>query len=387
MRRCNNSATFRRWPDIYICNNRPLDFDHSAIDADGDSLVYRLCTPMQGATFANPKPQPPNFPPYDTLLWLKPLYNLQNMLGVGEPLRINSQSGLLTARPGLLGPFVIGICVDEYDRRTKGLISSTRRDFQYNVQNCESVTAAFFAPESQCDSLKVQFRNESIGASNYLWLFDAPRTNLTSTEVNPLFTFPAFNQYKVSLIAEPGTACADTFSRQVRLRTSGIEADFKIEVLPCAAESIVRLQDLSTDSTAAIVKRLWKVTFGDGGVINATGADTLVRLPLNVSGTIMLTVINANGCEKTISRNFSTAGVQSPCEGIPDTIRACIGSIVPLNPTGVTTTAYTYRWEPAGLMDNANAVNPRYTVTQSGVINLTITANSAQSVPVPKPSR
>ena len=379
MRRCNNSATFRRWPDIYICNNRPLDFDHSAIDVDGDSLVYRLCTPMQGATFAKPQPQPPNFPPFDTLLWLKPLYNLQNMLGLGEPLRINSQSGLLTARPGLLGQFVIGICVDEYDRTTKSLISSTRRDFQYNVQNCESVVAAFFAPESQCDSLKVQFRNESIGANNYLWLFDAPRTNLSSTEANPLYTFPAFNEYKVSLIAEPGTACADTFSRQVRLRTSGIKADFKTEILPCAAESILRLQDLSTDSTAAIVKRLWKITFGDGGVINATGADTLVRLPLDISGTIMLTVINANGCEKTISRSFSTAGIQGPCEGIPDTVRACIGSIVPLNPTGVATSAYTYRWEPAGLMDDANAVNPRYTVTQSGVINLTITANSAQS--------
>lgn len=379
MRRRNNSATFNRWPDIYICNNRPLDFDHSAIDIDGDSLVYRLCTPLQGATFANPRPQPPNFPPYDTLIWIKPLYNLYNMLGAGEPLKINSSSGLLTARPGLLGQFVVGICVDEYDRKTKQHISSTRRDFQYNVQNCEGVTAAFFAPESQCDSLKVRFRNESVGASTYQWLFDAPRTELTSTEVNPIYTFPAYNTYKVSLIAEPNTTCADTFSRVVRLFRSGIKANFKAEVLPCAAESIVRLQDLSIDSTAAIVKRTWKITFGNGNQITATGADTLVRLPANVSGTITLTVVNANGCEKTISQNYSTTGGQDPREGIPDTIEACVGTVIPLNPNGTTTNAYSYRWEPAASMDNPNAVNPKYTVTQNGVVTLTITANSAQT--------
>ncbi|WP_373549610.1 PKD domain-containing protein [Haliscomenobacter sp.] len=380
MRRCNNSAMFRRWPDIYICNTRPLDFDHSAFDVDGDSLVYRLCTPFQGATFANPRPQPPNFPPYDTLIWVKPLYNLYNMLGaVGEPLRINSVSGLLTARPGILGQFVVGICVDEYDPKTKQLISSTRRDFQYNVQNCEGVTAAFFAPESQCDSLKVRFRNESVGASKYLWLFDAPRTTLTSTEVNPIYTFPAYNTYKVSLIAEPNTTCADTFSRQVKLFKSGIKANFKAEVLSCAAESIIRLQDLSTDSSAAIVKRIWKVTFGVAGQITATGADTLVRLPSNVSGIITLTVVNANGCEKTTTQNFSTAGGQNPTDGIPDTIRACVGSIVTLNPAGTINNVYSYRWTPTGLIDSPNIANPRLLVTQDAVVVLTLTANSAQT--------
>jgi len=375
----NRSSTFKRWPDIYICNNRPLDFDHSAIDPDGDSLVYRLCTPFQGATFANPQPQPPNFPPYDTLIWVKPTYNLYNMLGAGEPLRINARSGLLTARPGLLGQFVVGICVDEYDRKTKTLIASTRRDFQYNVQNCEGVTAAFFAPETQCDSTKVRFRNESIGASSYLWLFDAPRSNLISTDVNPIYTFPAYNTYKVSLIAEPGRVCADTFSRQIKLFKSGIKADFKSEVLSCGAESIIRLQDLSIDSSAAIVKRKWKITYGDGGVINATGADTLVRVPSIASGTIMLTVINANGCERTISRSYTAVGTAEPCQGIPDTLRACVGTTVPLNPNGISSTAYAYRWKPSASISDTTAANPLYTVTQNGKITLTITANSAQS--------
>ncbi|MCY7329158.1 MAG: hypothetical protein LH618_11450, partial [Saprospiraceae bacterium] len=40
---CNNSPVFRNFPPIIICNNFPVDFDHSAIDADGDLLVYSFC--------------------------------------------------------------------------------------------------------------------------------------------------------------------------------------------------------------------------------------------------------------------------------------------------------------------------------------------------------
>ena len=56
MNSCNSSPVFNNWPDIYICTNRPIDFDHSATDADGDSLVYKLFTPNQGASVQNPRP-------------------------------------------------------------------------------------------------------------------------------------------------------------------------------------------------------------------------------------------------------------------------------------------------------------------------------------------
>ena len=59
----NSTPEFKAWPDVYICANKPLEFDHSAIDKDGDSLVYKLCVPSLGATKAFPRPQPPGFPP------------------------------------------------------------------------------------------------------------------------------------------------------------------------------------------------------------------------------------------------------------------------------------------------------------------------------------
>ena len=55
---CNDSPIFNKWPDIFICKDDTLRFDHSATDADGDSLVYELCVPSHGANQDFPRPQP-----------------------------------------------------------------------------------------------------------------------------------------------------------------------------------------------------------------------------------------------------------------------------------------------------------------------------------------
>ena len=62
----NSSPRFITWPDVYICANKPLIFNHSASDTDGDSLVYKICNPFDGASFQFPQPQPPASPPYSS---------------------------------------------------------------------------------------------------------------------------------------------------------------------------------------------------------------------------------------------------------------------------------------------------------------------------------
>ena len=50
----NSNPRFTNLPPTFICLDAPFHFDHSATDTDGDSLVYELCTPLNGASSANP---------------------------------------------------------------------------------------------------------------------------------------------------------------------------------------------------------------------------------------------------------------------------------------------------------------------------------------------
>ncbi|HMX39732.1 MAG TPA: hypothetical protein PKD78_05375, partial [Saprospiraceae bacterium] len=113
----NSSPIYRSWPPPAICVHQPVNFDHSATDADGDSLVYRLCNPLDGANPTFPMPQPPNPGPYLEVEWQSPPYSLANLLG-GDPLKIDSKTGLMTGIPNTIGNFVVGVCLDEYRNDT-----------------------------------------------------------------------------------------------------------------------------------------------------------------------------------------------------------------------------------------------------------------------------
>ncbi|MGB3077249.1 MAG: hypothetical protein WBB36_18125, partial [Chitinophagales bacterium] len=99
---CNSSPRFKNYPPIVICVDQNLEFDHSATDPNGDSLVYSLCTPLQGADATLPQPSPPPPGPYDPVIW-QPPYNQNNQIGGNPVMTINSQTGLLKAFPTALG--------------------------------------------------------------------------------------------------------------------------------------------------------------------------------------------------------------------------------------------------------------------------------------------
>jgi gliding motility-associated-like protein len=204
----NSSPTFTNWPDVYICANTPLIFNHSATDADGDLLVYRTCVPSDGATKSAPDPAPPGAPPYFPIQW-KPPYNLENMMG-GTPLAIDPQTGVITANPNLVGQFLIGICVDEY--RNGVLISTIKRDFQYNVRIClEPAFADFETQLEPCKSTPVTFKNNTLNAVGFEWNFNFPSTDMAfkSTEESPTFNYTGPGTYIIRLAAKSTNGACD----------------------------------------------------------------------------------------------------------------------------------------------------------------------------------
>ena len=139
---CNSMPLFNAVPPTFLCNGQQFSFDHSATDANGDSLVYSISNPYasinnagQGATAFNPvvnnfNPMGP--PPYQNINYLAGFSHL-DPFGSGN-FNMDPQSGLLTLTPTQTGLSVFAVSVTEY--RNGVFVSENKRDFQINVINC-----------------------------------------------------------------------------------------------------------------------------------------------------------------------------------------------------------------------------------------------------------
>ncbi|WP_082685098.1 gliding motility-associated C-terminal domain-containing protein [Hymenobacter sedentarius] len=129
-------STPRIFPALadYACRNELFYYDFGGQDADGDSLVYDLVTPLNGHANATvPKPAAADAAPYALIKWNPGLSTLNQIPGA-PTLEIGRNSGRLTVRPTSLGLFVFGVRCAEYRRGEK--IGESRRDFQLMVLNC-----------------------------------------------------------------------------------------------------------------------------------------------------------------------------------------------------------------------------------------------------------
>jgi gliding motility-associated-like protein len=372
LQECNNSPVFNNWPPLYLCVNFPFEIDQSAVDPDGDSLVYKLCNPLQGASDFAPMPQPPNAPPYIPVQWINPPYNVNNMLNGlpgGVPMAIDPVTGLLTGTPNTLGQFVIGICVEEY--RNGVLIGVKRRDYQVNVGECSIATAAFFAPEMLCDSYEVGLTNQSVSANSFLWLFNDPNNpGASSTLFNPTYIYSDTGLYTITLIAEPGTNCSDTFSTQVHILPNSLFANFDVENIDCEDELTIQVTDSSLDTASSIASWSWLLQNGATTVTSFSQNPTFtITQPGNA--TLTLTVTSVNGCTRTLSETFPVVFINDPL--LEDSTAICAGAGgVALNPDGGFPGA-TYNWMPPDFLDNPNSPNPFATPDTTTTYSVVIT--------------
>lgn len=330
---CNQSPSFREWPPVYICNQEQWVFNHSAIDADGDSLVYRLNTPFFGGTFQLPKPQGSQIkqPPYngDTVLW-RTGFSRDNMLGATQPagrLRIDPVTGIITGIPEAVGQYLVGICVDEY--RNGVLIGTICRDFQVNVVACGDIPRAIFTgPDIQCNDRTVTFTNNSVNAVSFNWFWNWPNTTPMEVDNNlppstKTYTFPDTGTYLVALVAIQDTVCRDTAIRQIIIRDSGLDVDFKLEKFLCGDSVNFVLTDLSTDTISTPVSWFWEIWYN-----NTRDSSTLQNprfsVPYKAKGRLRLTVTAANGCAFSKEIEFEADSDQGLIPDFKYTITKCV---------------------------------------------------------------
>ncbi len=234
----NSNPVFNNLPPIGLCVNAPFIWDHSATDIDGDSLVYELFQPYSYAgASGNVQPNPVVNPPFTNVTWIGP-YTTANMMNTTPALAINPQTGSLSVTPNALGQYVVGIIVKEY--RNGFQIGETRRDYQFNVVQCDfTVVSAFTAPVYNCSNT-INFQNNSSGADYYLWEFGDTTTAGpdTSSDAAPSYTYPGPGEYFITLIAVDSN-CSDTFETSIIILPDFfLNAELDTVVCPGASFSI-----------------------------------------------------------------------------------------------------------------------------------------------------
>lgn len=131
----NSSPRFSGIPVPYMCQNEPTDFLLRAIDPDGDSLVYSISRPYQGASPLNPNPSPPKN--METLKGVNYLngFSETQPFGNNGSFSVHPQTGLTKLTAQNQGNYTVGIQVKEF-RNGKDLGNSTRLDLQVWVIGC-----------------------------------------------------------------------------------------------------------------------------------------------------------------------------------------------------------------------------------------------------------
>jgi len=380
---CNSSARFNSLPPLYICLNAPLAIDYSATDPDGDSLVYSLCDPYDGAnsqcTDPSPASQPgcptaPNPPPYTATLYSPPFSasNFTNNPSTVNDLKIDPQTGLLTGVPNTAGLFDITVCVGEY--RNGQLINTLRRDFQFTVAPCSIpiVTVPQITTNHgigvytiNCKTLTVNFTNSNYDPStaplSFAWDFGVPgSTTDTSSLSNPTFTYPDSGTYLVHLIAsvqDPngGGICSDTATSYVYLYPTFNTAFTAPNI---CVDSVLNFVDQSVSTYGQPTNWLW--SFGDGTASNQQNPGHNYTAP----GTYSVTLISQNvkGCKDTATQAVTV--YPKPAASFTTDTSICAG-VTELFTNTSTGSIFSYNWS-FGSGITSNLINPTLVYSVAG---------------------
>lgn len=372
----NNNAVYINFPPIYICQNSPLVFDHSATDIDGDSLYYELCNPLNGLDNIVPvasSGDSRSVGPYAPVTFLAP-YSSSNPLGTpilpATPIDIDHNTGLITGSAPNLGQFVVGVCVHEF--RDGVELCNTLRDFQFNVVTCpipvSNIPSSRIDPSTgigdfivNCDNFDVSFINRSVRATRYHWDFGVAGTALdTSNITSPSFTYPDSGTYLVTLVSYNDLNCLDTASAFVKIYPLTFDFTFTNE----CKDTAVRFTSNVGSISGGIASYSWN--FGDASTSPAANPSHLYALPGTYS--VSLRIRSSKGCDKTVTKSViinplpvASFTVDSACVGVPTGfVNTSTGSIV------------RYSWNFGDGSPNSTARTPIHSYALAGTYPVTL---------------
>lgn len=381
---CNNSPVFNNFPPIIICNNFPLEFDHSATDPEGDQLVYSFCSPWAGggnitmgggiSSCFGAVPDPPCPPPFDNVPFITPTYTPGAPLGGNPVVTINSTTGFISGTPVKQGQFVVGVCVQEF--RNGVLLSTLKREFQFNVAGCEPQVAANIERDSitgpqqfylkSCGINDYKFLNLSQQKANvdkFIWEFNLNNGSTFKDSLNWDVTvpFPDTGFYRGRLLLNPGEVCSDTAFITIDIHPD-IHADFEYLYDTCVAGP-VQFTDLSFGEG---VLDKWRWNFG---VVNGLSNTRNPAFQYNQPGDhpVRLTVTDRNGCQDDTTKVISWFPAPPVIIVRPDSYLGCAPADIFFNNlSSPIDSTYDIKWNFGDGTTEEGVISPSHLYTETG---------------------
>jgi gliding motility-associated-like protein len=390
---CNNSPVYEEFPPIIICKGVPLEFDHSAIDPDGDQLVYSFCAPHNGGgkgLTGDPcdaiVPNPPCSPPFESVPFVQPQYSPGNPMGGDPQITINPVTGLIQGTPDMIGRFVVGVCVDEYRNGVK--LSTIKRDFQFNVTDCDPTVLAkidggdtlYFSQGAYyletCGPKELYIENKSVDINaikEFEWRFSLLGTPyFNNSDWSPTIDFPENGRYYGLLILNPnGGVCTDT-ARIVVDVFPVVNADFEFAYDTCVAGPVT-FNDLSTGE-GGLEKWAWQF-----GVSNGASTDTNPVFKYEAAGEypVKLRVVDKNGCEDVASKNIRYFPAPPYIIVQPDRFAGCVPATIQfVNLSAPLDETYKVVWDFGDGSPGSTEISPTHIFDKAGVYDIRVEITS-----------
>lgn len=125
---CNNSPSFSMLPNPVLCNQQVQSIEYGINEQDGDSLVYKLVSPLSNSDNNV-------LPTLDSVLYQAPFSPANPFSATLNSFSLNPQTGTILVEPTGLQSTILNYIVEEY--RNGVFLGSVSRDMSYIVlTNC-----------------------------------------------------------------------------------------------------------------------------------------------------------------------------------------------------------------------------------------------------------
>jgi gliding motility-associated-like protein len=381
----NSSPVFSDVPVPFLCVNDTVSILNTAVDPDGDVLLFSFADPYQGfGNSGNPAPPLPNpsLPwPIPTVNWLNASYNQNNPFGPAGYAFINGSTGLTQYMAPLVGDYVVAVEIREF--RNGNLIGITRRDIQIVVINCPPNPPPNLSPTGgsgitqytleECDTLSFPIifedpNGDSLTLVTAGQIFDTSFVNPAAT-IDSLVIGDSTVTANFNWQTSCGTAQALPYLFTVSVtdngcppKTTNIVYQVTVEPPPPPDSIIGPLLVCQTSNGIYSVNAFpgytytWTVT--NGTILSGQGTGSIgVNWPNVGSGTVSVTGISDCGCPSA-SIDTTVTILSAPFADAGNDTTICLGDSVLIggSPTGPLGTIFL--WTPNININNTTIANP-----------------------------